>query len=165
MNEPFPERLSAPFGRFIDRQKPLSFWFDKTCYRGFQGDVIASALAASGQWVLSRSFKYHRPRAVLSMAGHDGNAKVQIGSEPNVNADLRLVSSGLAVSPVNVSGSLNRDRLAILDSLGCFMPVGFYYRSFFRSPGGWRFWEPIFRKLSGLGSVDPQTRRHYHDKQ
>ena len=165
MNEPFSERLSPPFGRFIDRQKPLSFWFENNCYKGFQGDVIASALAASGQWVLSRSFKYHRPRAVLSMAGHDGNAKVQIGSEPNVNADLRLVSSGLAVSPVNVSGSLNRDRLAILDSLGRFMPVGFYYRSFFRSPGGWRFWEPIFRKLSGLGSVDPETKHHYHDKQ
>ena len=165
MNEPFPERLSAPFGRFIDRQKPLSFWFDDNCYKGFQGDVIASALAASDQWVISRSFKYHRPRAVVSMCGHDGNAKVQVGSEPNVNADLRFISAELTVSPVNVSGSLDRDRLAILDRLGRFMPVGFYYRSFFRSPGGWRFWEPIFRKLSGLGSVDPQTSHYHHDKQ
>ncbi len=165
MNEPASERLEAPFGRFIDRQKPLSFTFDSASYAGYEGDVIASALAASGRWVISRSFKYHRPRAVLSMAGHDANAKVQVGSEPNVNADLRAVSDGLAVSPVNFSGSLDHDRMAILDRLGRFMPVGFYYRSFFRSPGGWRFWEPIIRRLAGLGTVDPQTEHTYHDKQ
>lgn len=165
MSEPAPERLGAPFGRFIDRQKPLAFAFDGAPYGGYEGDVIASALAASGRWVISRSFKYHRPRAVASMAGHDANAKVQVGSEPNVNADLRAVSEGLTVSPVNISGSLDRDRMAILDHLGRFMPVGFYYRSFFRSPGGWRFWEPIIRRLAGLGSVDPQTSHDYHDKQ
>ena len=127
--------------------------------------MIASALAASGRWVISRSFKYHRPRAVVSMAGHDANAKVQVGSEPNVNADLRPVSDGLAVKSVNVSGSLDHDRMAILDRLGRFLPVGFYYRSFFRSPGGWRFWEPIIRRLAGLGTVDPATLHAYHDKQ
>jgi sarcosine oxidase subunit alpha len=165
MSEPAPERLAAPFGRFIDRQKPLSFTFDGVSYVGYEGDVIASALAASGRWVISRSFKYHRPRAVVSMAGHDANAKVQVGSEPNVNADLRTLSEGLTVTPVNFSGSLDRDRMAILDRLGRFMPVGFYYRSFFRSPGGWRFWEPIIRRLAGLGTVDPQTEHTYHDKQ
>lgn len=165
MNGPASERLDAPFGRFIDRQRPLSFTFDGASYAGYEGDVIASALAASGRWVISRSFKYHRPRAVLSMAGHDANAKVQVGSEPNVNADLRAASDGLTVSPVNFSGSLDRDRMAILDRLGRFMPVGFYYRSFFRSPGGWRFWEPIIRRLAGLGTVDPQTGHNYHDKQ
>ena len=158
-------RLDTPFGRFIDRERPLSFTFDGVSYSGYEGDVIASALAASGRWVISRSFKYHRPRAVVSMAGHDANAKVQIGSEPNVNADLRLISDSLEVSSVNVSGSLDRDRMAILDRLGRFMPVGFYYRTFFRSPGGWRFWEPIIRRLAGLGTVDPNTPHTYHDKQ
>ena len=109
MSEPAPERLGAPFGRFIDRQKPLAFAFDGAPYGGYEGDVIASALAASDRWVISRSFKYHRPRAVASMAGHDANAKVQVGSEPNVNADLRAVSEGLTVSPVTISGSLDRE--------------------------------------------------------
>ena len=165
MSEAAPSRLAAPFGRFIDREKPLSFTFDGAPYAGYEGDVIASALAASGRWVISRSFKYHRPRAVVSMAGHDANAKVQVGSEPNVNADLRTLSEGLTVTSVNVSGSLDRDRMAILDRLGRFLPVGFYYRSFFRSPGGWRFWEPIIRRLAGLGTVDPHTVHAYHDKQ
>ena len=47
MNEPASERLEAPFGRFIDRQKPLSFTFDSASYAGYEGDVIASALAAT----------------------------------------------------------------------------------------------------------------------
>lgn len=165
MNGTAPPRLDGPFGRFIDRQKPLSFTFGGESYVGYEGDVIASALAASERWVISRSFKYHRPRAVVSMAGHDANAKVQVGSEPNVNADLRTVSEGLTVTPVNFSGSLDRDRMAVLDRLGRFMPVGFYYRSFFRSPGSWQFWEPIIRRLAGLGTVDPQTEHTYHDKQ
>ena len=165
MNDTSPSRLDAPFGRFIDRNRQLSFTFDGKTYSGYEGDVIASALAASGRWVISRSFKYHRPRAVYSMAGHDANAKVQVGSEPNVNADLRTVAEGMTVTPVNVSGSLDRDRMAILDRLGRFLPVGFYYRSFFRSPGGWRFWEPIIRRLAGLGTVDPNTEHSYHDKQ
>ncbi|MDH3738051.1 MAG: 2Fe-2S iron-sulfur cluster-binding protein, partial [Alphaproteobacteria bacterium] len=94
MNNSSPSRLDAPFGRFIDRDKTLSFTFDGKTNRGYDGDVIASALAASDRWVISRSFKYHRPRAVFSMAGHDANAKVQVASEPNVSADLRILTDG-----------------------------------------------------------------------
>jgi sarcosine oxidase, subunit alpha len=105
--------------------------------------------------VLSRSFKYHRPRGVLSMAGEDANTLVQLGPEPNVRADMRLAGDGMVVSAQNVTGSLARDLAAPMDRLGRFLPVGFYYRSFFRpGPKAWlKFWEPIIRKSAGLGKV------------
>lgn len=149
-------RLPFPYGSRIDRAKSLSFTFEGRRYEGLAGDTIASALVASGQWAMSRSFKYHRPRSVLTMAGQDANTLVQVGSEPNVLADTRALSQGLDVSAQNVAGSLDFDRDAILDKLGRFMPVGFYYRTFF-GPGknAWlKVWEPLIRKKAGLGKVD-----------
>ncbi|MFQ6004882.1 MAG: 2Fe-2S iron-sulfur cluster-binding protein, partial [Woeseia sp.] len=72
------DRLPPPFGSMLDRDKEVSFKFEGRRYDGYAGDCIASALAASGQWLISRSFKYHRPRGVLTMAGQDANALVQL---------------------------------------------------------------------------------------
>ena len=62
-------RLNAPFGTRINQDNTLRFTFEGRTFEGFEGDTIASALAANNQWMLSRSFKYHRPRGVMSMAG------------------------------------------------------------------------------------------------
>ena len=49
---------------------------------------------AAVEWLLSRSFKYHRPRGILSMAGHDANTLVQLPDEPNVLADRQPHRAG-----------------------------------------------------------------------
>ncbi len=158
-------RLPAPAGALIDRSRPVAFTFEGRSYEGFAGDTIASALAAHDVRVLSRSFKYHRPRGILTMAGQDANTLVQIGPEPNVLADRHPISDGLAVSPQNVSGSLERDRAAVMGLFGRFMPAGFYYRAFYRPRGIWqRFWEPIVRRSAGLGRVDTSAPHGYFDK-
>lgn len=153
------DRLPAPWGQRIDRDRRIEFTFEGRRLQAHPGDTIASALAAQGQWVLSRSFKYHRPRGVSSMSGQEANTLVQVEDEPNVRADLRTVQDGMTVRPINVSGSLARDRMGILDRMGRFLPVGFYYRTFF-GPGrdAWpKIWEPIIRRSAGLGkvSLDP----------
>lgn len=157
-------RLGNGWGSRIDRSASIGFTFEGRAIAAHPGDTIASALAANGEWVLSRSFKYHRPRGVLTMAGQDANTLVQIGDEANVRADLREAAEGMAVTPLNVSGSLRRDRGHIIDRLGRFLPVGFYYRTFF-GPGknSWlKLWEPIIRASAGLGTVSlAPTPRHY----
>ncbi len=158
-------RLPAPAGLLIDRDTPIEFRFEGRGYRGYAGDTIASALAANGVKVLSRSFKYHRPRGILTMAGQDANTLVQLEHEPNVLADRHPISEGLEVRAQNVFGSLNRDWGALLGVIGRFMPVGFYYRAFFRPSGVFeRIWEPIFRKTTGLGTVNLKTPHGYYDK-
>jgi hypothetical protein len=58
-------RSVAPFGNRIDRSWPVSFSFEGQRFTGYNGDTIASAHAATGQWMRSRSCRYHHPRAVL----------------------------------------------------------------------------------------------------
>ena len=62
MSQPF--RLAS--GGSIDRSRPLVFTFDGLDYQGYAGDTLASALIANGVHLVGRSFKYHRPRGILS---------------------------------------------------------------------------------------------------
>ncbi|WP_410952824.1 2Fe-2S iron-sulfur cluster-binding protein [Pseudomonas sp. S1(2024)] len=157
-------RLPAPMGLLIDRERPLHFQFDGQACQGFAGDSIASALLGSGRWLLSRSFKYHRPRGPLSMAGQDANTLVQLPDEPNVLADLEAARDGQVVEGQNFNGSLTHDRDAYLGKFSRFMPVGFYYRSFYKPKGMWKVWEPLIRKKAGLGVLDLGFRPQYYDK-
>lgn len=153
---PEPKRLPTPWGCRIDRSARLEFYFDGSAVSGLSGDTIASAMLGEGRWILSRSFKYHRPRGPFTMCGQDSNTLVQIGSEPNVRADSRALSAGLKVTAQNTSHSTERDRGSLLDRVGRFLPVGFYYRTFFGpTRNSWlKLWEPIIRKTAGLGVVD-----------
>ena len=160
-----PNRLASPAGLLIDRETPVGFTFEGRKHAGYAGDTVTSALWAAGVKVLSRSFKYHRPRGTLSAAGHDANSLVQVGDEANVPADTRLIEEGMAVEAQNVFGSLGNDKGRVLDRMGRFLPVGFYYKAFYRPKGAWNLWEPVIRRLAGLGTVNKQAPHGYFDKQ
>ncbi len=157
-------RLDAPVGLLIDRTQQINFRFEGQDYQGFKGDSIASALCANDRWVISRSFKYHRPRGVLTMAGYDSNTLVQLDHEPNVHADKMMLSEGLNVLGQNYSGSLDQDRRSWLGHLSAFLPVGFYYKAFYKPRGAWRLWSSLIRNYAGLGKVSLATTQEYSDK-
>ncbi len=159
------ERLNEPFGSLIDRSESVSFRFEGEPVSGYRGDTIASALLASGVTTLSRSFKYHRPRGVLSMCGQDSNSMVRVGQKPNVLADRVAIEAGLDVRAQNYWGSLEKDRLAQLRHLGRFMPVGFYYKAFYKPRWAWPLWAKLIRRVAGLGTVDLTTPHGYYDKE
>jgi sarcosine oxidase subunit alpha len=50
--------LPPAAGQIVDRGKPLEFTFEGRRYAGYAGDTVASALAAGGTTMLSRSFKF-----------------------------------------------------------------------------------------------------------
>jgi len=159
-------RLDGPdYGLFINRQRPVSFTFDGQLYTGFEGDVIASALYAHDRVLLSRSFKYHRPRGVLTMSGQDVNTFVQVGGEPNVRADQHEIVDGLAARSINRLGSLDHDLYAVMGLFARFLPVGFYYKTFYWPRGVWQhvFERPI-RTMAGLGTLNPSAPHKYYDK-
>lgn len=148
------DRLPAPFGRAIFRSRPLNFTFEGRRYSGFEGDTVASALIANGVWLIGRSFKYHRPRSVLSLEGSDANLYVTIDGVPNLAADLTPLAAGMEVRAQNFKGSLRRDRWVLPGFVSRFLPVGFYYWAFFRPLGAWKRWEPTIRRRAGLGRID-----------
>lgn len=159
-------RLPAPRGLLIDRSKQITFTFEGRSFTGYAGDTIASALAANDAWMISRSFKYHRPRGVLTMIGQDANTLVQIGDEPNCLADKRAIEPDMAVEGQNYIGTLEADRGRMVELVKKFLPVGFYYKTFHEKRDSWRFWEPIVRAMAGLGKIDLKADFHhsYYDK-
>ncbi len=137
--------------------KPVSFEFEGRTITGFKGDTIASALAANDQWMISRSFKYHRPRGVLTMAGQDANTLVQVAARAQL--PRRQISG--AEWPDGQGAELFRllrQRHWRGSSNWCidFLPVGFYYKTFHEKRTSWKFWEPIVRAMAGLGTIDPR---------
>src|SRR5579859_2092440 len=145
-------RLGSHPDEWIDRSAVLNFTFEGKNFQGYRGDTISSALAAGAAPYLSRSFKYHRPRSILSFANHDSNAMFQVDGSPNVRGDVTLLREGMRVAAVNTFGGLQRDRARILNAFAPFLPVGFYYKAF-HSKRWFPRWERMFRTLTGLGAV------------
>ena len=93
MNE---QRFRLFAGGRIDRERILRFEFDGENYTGFVGDTVASALLAHGVHLVGRSFKYHRPRGILSAGAEEPNALLQVGRGRTlcpISAPLRWSSS------------------------------------------------------------------------
>ncbi|MFK7965599.1 MAG: sarcosine oxidase subunit alpha family protein [Burkholderiaceae bacterium] len=153
-------------GGLIDRKKAIRFEFDGQVYAGHPGDTLASALLASGQWLMARSFKYHRPRSVLTAGAAEPNALVTTGSEahtePNVRATMLEIHDGLVATPQNCWPSLRRDVGAVNGLFGPLLAAGFYYKTFMWPASFWeRCYEPLIRRAAGLGKAsalpDPQA--------
>ena len=66
----------------VDRSRPLTFTFDGVAYQGYAGDTLASALIANGVHLVGRSYKYHRPRGILSAGAEEPNALVSLARGP-----------------------------------------------------------------------------------
>ena len=74
MTQPF----RTPSGGRIRRDQPIRFTFDGRAFEGYAGDTLASALLANGVHLVGRSFKYHRPRGIMSAGSEEPNALVTI---------------------------------------------------------------------------------------
>ncbi len=142
----------------IDRTKPVRFRFDGKDYPGYKGDTLASALLANDVRLVGRSFKYHRPRGVLTAGSEEPNALVEVlgpkNQTPNVRATMQEVFEGLDCRSQNRLGSLRFDLLAVNDYLSPFLSAGFYYKTFMWPRAFWEgLYEPIIRRAAGLGSL------------
>ncbi|MDN5788183.1 sarcosine oxidase subunit alpha family protein [Pseudorhodobacter sp.] len=142
----------------IDRATPVRFRFDGREYVGFKGDTLASALLANGVKLFGRSFKYHRPRGVLTAGSEEPNALVEIIEErqqtPNVRATVQEIYEGLEAKSQNRWPSLKFDVLAVNDLASPFLSAGFYYKTFMWPRAFWeRLYEPMIRRAAGLGSL------------
>ena len=146
-------RLPIVPGEWIDRNQPIEFTFEGQRYSGFAGDTISSALHAAGVRAMGRSFKYHRLRGIVSMANHDVNTMMQIGEKLNLRADVTPLENGMNAMAINTRGGLRADRLAIMDKLSRFLPVGFYYKAFHTPKSFFPKWERTIRNTSGLGEI------------
>jgi len=153
-------------GGLVDRNAPLDFRFDGRNLAGFSGDTLASALLANDQLLVGRSFKYHRPRGIVTAGASEPNALMTIGkgasSDPNTKATVAELYSGLDARSQNRFPSLKYDFGAVNGLLTPFLGAGFYYKTFMWPAAFWeKVYEPIIRRAAGLGRAvlerDPQA--------
>jgi sarcosine oxidase subunit alpha len=147
-------RLPSKAGQWVNREKTLKFSFEGNEYTAYEGDTISSALWAAGCYTLGRSFKYHRPRGVLSLANHDVNVMVTDGMDTNIRGDVVKVQDGMQLVAVNTDGGVLHDKSRVIDTIAPLLPVGFYYKAFHTPRKMFPFWENIIRKAAGLGVVN-----------
>ena len=157
-------RLGPQPGEIIDRSNPFQFTWDGHTYPAYAGDTIASALAAAGERVFSRSFKYHRPRGILTASFHDPGCMVQADGEPNVRAAHRRVEAGMDVAPQNVWPSLRFDVRSANQAVGRFLTPGFYYKTFIKPQRLWPVYQKVLKRFAAGGRVSADSAHGYFDK-
>ncbi|MEE4188623.1 MAG: sarcosine oxidase subunit alpha family protein [Roseobacter sp.] len=153
----------------VDRNRKMRFQFDGVGHTGFAGDTVASALLAKGQRLFARSFKYHRPRGVMTAGSEEPNALVTTGTgaarEPNVRATVQEVYEGLKVHSQNAWPSLSFDALSVNDLAAPFLGAGFYYKTFMWPRSFWeKLYEPAIRRAAGLGALSGQSVDERYEK-
>ena len=156
-------------GARIDRGRTIHFRYDGRTLAGHPGDTLASALLANGVHLVARSFKYHRPRGILSAGAEEPNALVTVGegalAEPNSRATTVELYDGLVARSQNAWPSLNHDLGALTGVASHLLPAGFYYKTFLGSSRTWtRLYEPLIRHMAGLGPAPTAPDPDIYDK-
>jgi sarcosine oxidase subunit alpha len=146
-------------GGIIDRARRLKFTFDGKSFYGVAGDTLASALLANGVHLVGRSFKYHRPRGILTAGSAEPSALVAVWRDaarytPNLRATQVELYDGLQAQSQNRWPSLAFDMGAINSLIAPFIPAGFYYKTFMWPRRFWKtLYEPLIRARAGLGTA------------
>ena len=163
------KNLRVKTSKFVDETYKVSFKFNGKTYYGFKGDTLASALLANDIHLVGRSFKYHRPRGIMSAGSEEPNAIVQLHNnssrtEPNVRATEIEIYEGLEATSQNCWPSVNFDIGGINNFLSPILPAGFYYKTFMWPASFWEKYEYFIRKSAGLGKspteADPDVYEH-----
>ncbi|MFV0298624.1 MAG: sarcosine oxidase subunit alpha family protein [Hyphomicrobiaceae bacterium] len=158
-------------GGVIDRSRQIGFAFDGRHYHGHPGDTLASALLANDVHLVGRSFKYHRPRGIMTAGPEEPNALVELRAgarrEPNTRATTIELYEGLAADSQNRWPSLRHDILSLNGLIAPALTAGFYYKTFMWPKGWWeKVYEPCIRRAAGLGRAsgqhDPDTYEKAH---
>ena len=155
---------------FIDQTIRISFKFNGQKLFGFKGDTLASALLANDIHLVGRSFKYHRPRGIMTCGSEEPNAIVQIGNdpsstEPNVRATEIELYEGLESFSQNCWPSVNFDIGGINNFLSPLLPAGFYYKTFMWPASFWEKYEFFIRHSAGLGKSPTKPDTDLYDHQ
>ena len=161
-------------GGRIARDRKIRFSFDGRSYEGLEGDTLASALLANGVHLVGRSFKYHRPRGIMTAGPEEPSALVTVRrdearSTPNLRATQVELYDGLCAVSQNRWPSLRFDFGRLTELFSPLLPAGFYYKTFMWPRTAWhRLYEPLIRRMAGLGEApllpdpDRYAQQHAH---
>ena len=146
-----------------ESREAVTFTFDGKSMTGYKGEPIAAGLHANGVTVLSRSFKYRRPRGLHCMTGSCPNCSMRVDGVPGVMTCETTLQGGERVERERGWPNADRDALGVLDRASALIPNGFQYRWFRKTPRLFELSEHVMRRLAARADLpEPEAAARLH---
>ena len=119
---------------------------------------------AAGRPILSRSFRFHRPRGLMCDTGQCGWCECEVDGRPSVRSCQVPVRAGLVARSEHAWPSVDRDLFGWLDLGSRLIPPTFYHHRFLRPRRLRKTYLDVIRRFGGRGrlpigaSVAPRSR-------
>jgi sarcosine oxidase subunit alpha len=140
-------RNGVPAGRTV------RFTFDGRTYEGIEGESLAVALLAADRVVLSRSFRFHRPRGLMCSTGQCGWCECEVDGVPSVRSCRVPVREGLVARGEHAWPSVERDVLFGVGLFSRWIPPTFYHHRFLRPRRFRKRYLDVLRWFGGRGRL------------
>ena len=132
--------------------------------RAFDGDTVASALLANGWRTVSRSFKSHERRGILTADASDPHCNVSINGLANMRGAHVRLEEGMAVTSQGAWPSAAHDVKALNRLLHTFLAPGFYYKTFMAPRPLLPLYRSVLRRFSAGGEALSAGEPHGREK-
>lgn len=157
-------------GGHINRDETVFFTFNGRLLEAYAGDSLASALLANNISLVARSFKYHRPRGIVSAGLEEPCALVSCRDDkgvfvPNLKMTEVRLKKGLEARSQNCWPHVSLDFGALLQPASAILGAGFYYKTFMWPRAWWhRVYEKLIRRIAGQGRASSEADRKLYDR-
>ena len=134
--------------------RPLvRFTFDGHEYEGVEGEPLAASLLAADRLILSRSFRFHRPRGLMCSTGACGWCECEVDGVPSVRSCRVPVREGLVARGEHALPSVERDLLSLVGLVSRWIPPTFYHHRFLRPRRLRKQYLDVLRWFGGRGRL------------
>ena len=134
-------------------RRRVRFSFDGRPYDGIEGEPLAISLLAADRLILSRSFRFHRPRGLMCSTGQCGWCECSVDGRPSVRSCQVPVREGLVASGEHAWPSVDRDLFGWLDLGSRWIPPTFYHHRFLRPRALRKRYLDVIRAFGGRGRL------------
>lgn len=146
-------RLPAPLHPGVERGSLVRIRFDGRTIRAPEGEPLAVSLLAAGIPILSRSFRFHRPRGLMCADGQCGWCECEVDGRPSVRTCRVPVRDGLQARGEHALPGVRRDVLGLLDLGSRWIPPTFYHHRFLRPRRLRKRYLDVLRWFGGRGRL------------
>jgi sarcosine oxidase, subunit alpha len=127
--------------------------FDGKAFEALDAEPLAVALLAADRPILSRSFRFHRPRGLMCSTGQCGWCECEVDGRPSVRSCQVPVRDGLVARGEHAWPSVGRDLFGWLDVGSRWVTPTFYHHRFLRPQALRKRYLDVIRGFGGRGRL------------
>ncbi len=148
-------RLPAPLHPDAPVGKPIVITHDRRRVEARDTEPIAVSLLAAGDPILSRSFRFHRPRGLMCSTGQCGWCECRVDGRPGTRSCTTLAHEGAEVRSEHSWPTARHDLFGMLDLGSRWVPNTFYHHRFLHPRAFRKLYLDVLRRFGGRGRLTP----------